>query len=616
MKQRKRHGALQVQARGAGSNLHFALRSAMDCCPFLFLGYAAKILCSVGVPIASVYLPKIVIQKITGHGQLMQLILSVLLFMGSIAVMRGVATFTTKYCYFQKLNLNAYYLRKLTHKGLTTDYENQENERFRKLQEESSAACNGNYSPMTEIYDIFAELMAGILGVGAYLAILIKLSPVIICLLIAATFGSFFLNRRIIHWEADHADIRIDHRQRTSYINATASDVRSAKDIRLYKMQIWLDHVYHQNMEQLRIWYQQYTKKIFGVSVFDGLLGIVRDLIAYAYLIFLVMNEKIEVADFVLYFGVVTGFSVWLSGILGQFNALHRVSLAFDHFREYLEFPDTYRRSDGISCDTLLTAPRRIELKNVRYRYDGAQKDTLCGIDLTLEPGEHLAIVGLNGAGKTTLVKVLCGLADPTQGQVFYDGIDIRNYNRCEYYRLFSAVFQQFSLLPVTIAEIVAEAMPEEIDMLRVKTCLQQAGLWERVAALPNGMNSSFSRTIHDDGVEFSGGEVQKLLLARALYRQSPIMILDEPTAALDPIAENRLYQTYNTLMTNRSTIFISHRLASTRFCSRIILMEDGKIIESGTHDALLAQKGKYYQLFQAQAQYYQQHPGNEEGNE
>lgn len=208
------------------------------------------------------------------------------------------------------------------------------------------------------------------------------------------------------------------------------------------------------------------------------------------------------------------------------------------------------------------------------------------------------------------MVKLLCGLADPTEGMVCYGGTDVKEYNRDKYYRLFSAVFQQFSLLPVTFAEAVAEGELSRIDRRKVKACLQKAGLWEKIASLESGMDSEYSREVNDNGTGLSGGQIQKLLLARALYRNAPVMVLDEPTAALDPIAESNLYEIYNEVMKDSSAVFISHRLASTRFCDRIVLMEEGRIIEEGTYAELLAKQGRYYELYETQAKYYREHSG------
>lgn len=290
--------------------------------------------------------------------------------------------------------------------------------------------------------------------------------------------------------------------------------------------------------------------------------------------------------------------------------------MAVSHFRSFLSFPEQFQREGGVETDALLAFPKVIELKNVCYRYPGAKADTLLDINLKINPAEHLAVVGLNGAGKTTLVKLICGLIDPTAGTVLYDGTDVRAYNRTAYYRLFSAVFQQFSILPATIEEIAGESAPGQVDPEAAGNCLLQAGLWDKIQELPNGIKSTYSRVIQDDGIEFSGGELQKLLLARALYKNAPVMVLDEPTAALDPISESRLYETYHKVMENHSTVFISHRLASTRFCSRILLMDGGRIAEEGTHEQLLSQKGKYYELFETQAKYYREHPAGKEAEE
>ena len=241
------------------------------------------------------------------------------------------------------------------------------------------------------------------------------------------------------------------------------------------------------------------------------------------------------------------------------------------------------------------------------YRYPEADRDTISHLNLTIAPGEKLAVVGLNGAGKTTLIKLLCGFLEPTEGQVLLDGQDIRQYNRRDYYKLFSAVFQKFVILPGTIAENVAQRRTEEgIDRDRVAWCIQQAGLTDKIASLPQGLDTKMVRTVYEDAVELSGGETQRLMLARALYKNGPVLVLDEPTAALDPIAEDDIYQKYKGMTAGNTSIFISHRLASTRFCDRILLLDHGSIAEEGTHDQLLAKGGKYAQLFALQSRYYQ----------
>ena len=273
--------------------------------------------------------------------------------------------------------------------------------------------------------------------------------------------------------------------------------------------------------------------------------------------------------------------------------------------REFLEYPEPFCFEAGEPLSPNPQGNYALTLEDVSFRYPEAKKDTLSHISLTLRPGEKLAIVGLNGAGKTTLIRLLCGLLDPTSGRVLLNGQDIRRYNRRDYYRLFSAVFQDFSVLAASVAENVAQRI-EGVDMARVRRCVELAGIKEKIESLPQGYDTKLGRAVYEDAPELSGGEQQRLMLARALYKDAPIILLDEPTAALDPLAESDMYRRYNDLTRGRSAVYISHRLASTRFCDRILLLRDGGVAEEGTHDQLMARNGEYAALFQVQAQYYQ----------
>lgn len=587
-------------------NVLYCLRCTSKCCvSLLFLG-AAMILMNVAVPVLTTYLPKAVIACFTDNRSLTELVTTVLALMAGIVVLSGTKEFVKKYFFFHKYKMNTYYMKRVAKKGLTTDYCNQENEWFRKLQTESFACCNGNTSPLTGIYEVLINLLTSILGLAVFFGILSRLNKMLILFLAVYSAGGFFLNKRIIKWIDENSGERFGYQQRLDYINRSANDLRSAKDVRLYQMAAWFSAVYEQNMKGIAQWYRKFASKLFGVSVCDSGFGLVRESVVYAYLLNLVFHDQISVADFVLYFEALSAFSTWFGSIVEQLAALTQLSQRIQYFRAYLEYPETYRRNDGAAVP-MNGCAKVIELRNVSYRYDGAQEYALRGMNLKIEPSEHLAVVGVNGAGKTTLVKLICGLIDPTEGQVLYDGIDVREYNRTEYYRLFSAVFQQYSIMPVKIREIVAETPGEAVDDVRLRSCFEAAGLWQRAAQLPQGTDSNFGKTIYDDGVELSGGEIQKLLLARALYKSAPVLLLDEPTAALDPIAESQLYENYHSISAGKTSVFISHRLASTSFCDRILLIEKGIVCEEGTHAQLIERKGKYYSLFETQADYYRE---------
>jgi len=301
----------------------------------------------------------------------------------------------------------------------------------------------------------------------------------------------------------------------------------------------------------------------------------------------------------------VGGLTEWVSGILSGFSRLHMQCLDLSSFREFIEYDEPFKFEDGTPLEPEAKA-YELQLKNVKFKHTGGENDVIRGINLTIPAGEKLAIVGLNGAGKTTLIKLLCGFYDPSEGEVLLNGQNIKQYNRWDYYRHFSAVFQDFSVLPTTIADNISQNHGSA-DMEKVKKVIELAGLTQKIESLPEQYNTAVGRDIYEDGIEFSGGETQRLMLARALYKNAPVIILDEPTAALDPIAERDIYNKYNELCGGKTSVYISHRLASTRFCDRVILIEDGIIAEEGTHESLLAAGGKYAELFEVQSHYYQE---------
>ena len=390
------------------------------------------------------------------------------------------------------------------------------------------------------------------------------------------------------------------------YVKKVATQRAFAKDIRIFGLRQWLDDVWFSTLNLYRAFLGRREKIYIWTNIVDLLLALLRNGIAYAYLIYLTLTKGMSAAEFLLYFSAASGFTQWVTGILDQFSALHKGSLEISTVREFLEWPEPFKFEDGEPLTRERGKGYEIRLENVSFRYPEAEKDTLHSVNLTIRSGEKLAIVGLNGAGKTTLVKLVCGFLDPTEGRVLLNGEDIRKYNRRDYYALFSAVFQDFSMLEASVAENVSQKV-EGIDEARVWACLEQAGLTEKIQSLPDGIQTKLGRQVYEDGVELSGGETQRLMLARALYKDGPILALDEPTAALDPIAENDIYRKYNEMTAGKTSLFISHRLASTRFCDRILFLADGVIAEEGTHESLIALCGGYAKLFEVQSRYYQE---------
>jgi ATP-binding cassette subfamily B protein len=245
-----------------------------------------------------------------------------------------------------------------------------------------------------------------------------------------------------------------------------------------------------------------------------------------------------------------------------------------------------------------------VEFRHVYFKYPNAADHTLKDINLTLNGGKKQAFVGANGAGKTTFVKLLCRLYEPTEGEILLNGTDIRAYDYGAYLQLFSFVFQDFRLFAFSLGENIAAS--EDYDPVKAEECIRKASLEDRYRTMPDGLKTYLYRDVSENGVELSGGEAQKIALARALYKDSPVIVLDEPTAALDPIAEEQVYEGFSSMVGDRTAVYISHRLSSCRFCDEITVFDNGCIVQKGTHAELLAEEnGKYLELWNAQAQYY-----------
>ncbi len=492
----------------------------------------------------------------------------------------------------------------LLDKTVTMDYENLENpEGLTKL----SKALNNTGSDQSIsriVSDTISSFLANIAGILSYAGILTMLSPWITLTVIATTIAGFFLLKLIGKWSYEHRDCWKTYDRKLSYLQTNSGDFQRAKDMRLYRMTHWFLDIFAQTLADRMAWHKK--EQAFGFKVDLGMaaLSFLREGITYGVLVFLIFGRGMSADEFVLYFGLIGGFATWLLGLANNLETLNRVHLGFSEIREFLDIPNRQNHGKGIP---LPTDTFSIEFQNVCYRYAKNETDTIHNLSFRIEKGEKIAIVGLNGAGKTTLIKLMCGLYTPTSGRILINGKPVSDYNITDYYSLFSVVFQEIHMLPVSIARNISSQADEQVDEARVIDALKLAGLWKKVSSLPNGIHTKLIKSVYEDAVDFSGGEMQKLALARALYKNGKALILDEPTAALDPIAESRIYEEYNRMAQHHTSVFISHRLASTRFCDRIFFLEHGKIIETGTHDQLLKQGGKYAEMFAMQSHYYRE---------
>lgn len=564
----------------------------------------------VGVDVAKsllqLFVVPVILGKIEAKVPLAGLVETILLFSLGLVMTGAIGAYIRKNQFYGRITLRTNIARDIHDKINRTSYPNMDTQEFLNQREKAMNSIENNDSAAEAIWGTLESLVKNVLGFVIYLFLLVRIDAVVIAVTLLTTFLGYGLtlqiNKRMSKLEKEQLPIY----HRLDYIRKQAQDGALAKDIRIFDMKDWLAELYERSLNSLAQFLLRKARAYFGKDAVNAILNFVRNGVAYLYLVRMVLEGSMGAAEFLLYFSAITTFTTWVEGILAGMADLHRHGLDISYLREFLEYKEPFLFEEGEKLEPVAGGAYEIELQNVSFRYPSAEQDTIHNLNLKIRRGEKLAVVGLNGAGKTTLIKLICGFLDPTEGSVLLNGEDIRKFNRRDYYRHFAAVFQEFSLFAGSIAENVAQT-EEGIDMESVRDCIEKAGMKQKIEALPQGYDTYLGREVYENAIELSGGESQRLMLARALYKKAPIIVLDEPTAALDPLAESDMYNRYHELTGECTSVYISHRLASTRFCNRIILLDGGEIKEEGTHESLLAAGGEYARLFEMQSQYYRE---------
>ncbi len=401
---------------------------------------------------------------------------------------------------------------------------------------------------------------------------------------------------------------RSDSEKKERYIVKSLEDRHFSKDIRLFALLPHLKKLFSVYHNQHAGYLKKESNVQLGSVFVSSTAVLIRDILAYVYLAYRLLAGELMISDFVYLAALVTHFSAWMNHIVENANELIIFSAQMEQFRDFMDM-EIEEEPGHVTAKDVSSQPE-IVFSNVSYHYPESEKLIFDNFNLRIAPGEKLALVGVNGAGKTTLMHLLMGLLKPSQGDILIDGKNSKDFSKKEYYQLFSPVFQDITIFPESIAKNITGS--PRVDKDRLDQAIKTAGFADYVESLPEKEQTKLVRDSAASAIDLSGGLNQRMLLARALYKDAPINILDEPTAALDPLAESRMYEEYDTMSRNKTTIFISHRLASTRFCDRIIFLEEGKVLEEGSHQELMEKRGDYFSMYEAQSAYYQEETYNE----
>lgn len=575
-------------------------------------------LCSALLPLLNALLPRLILDQLgqaqaltwaagralpAGMQTVLQNCLNILLAYLVLAGLAGaLSSIFRNYSYGRISYLRLDYLRDVMTCQLSMDYHYVEDAAFNDRINRVMDAVAGDNAGLQMVYRQAFLLPADLLSTLVLLVILAQAKVWLIILPLLTLFALFWARYR-------SGKLRYELRDQTSKANRKrylytrlAQDFSYGKDIRLFDLSGMVLNYYQQILQDYLDLLRQIARREFNFNHVPLVVRLASTGVSLAVLVKLALAHTISIANFAFYLTAYTG----LMQVLDQMSI--KLSLIVSEGRyvqEFLDFVDQDLQAESGSQLIPADADIAVEFKDVSFHYPGSDDLVLEHLNLTIKPREKLALVGINGAGKSTLVRLMTGLFLPSSGQVLINGVDTRDLDRTALYKAFSVVFQSEKPLAITVAQQVVGRL-DQIDRPKVEAVLRQVGLWDKVAASPQGMDSNLLKVIDPEGLMLSGGESQKLLLARALYKDAPAFILDEPTSALDALAESQVYQEFAQALEGRTGLFISHRLASTSFCDRIVLLSGGRIAEIGSHEELMAARGLYYEMFTTQGKYYQ----------
>lgn len=579
------------------NNIKFVLQNVRRMNKLYLVIYFLRIPIEVFSSLVLIYFPKLVIDWVSTGYNASQLFENILIYVIILLSLSVIKSLFYNYINSMKYSFQMEFNKLKIEKMLYTDYYHLEDNKIMSSFEKAGYGTN-----CENIINSLSDLLIKLFGIITYGSILIKFSPIVLFAVIILQIPLHIFTKNMLKKKINNREKILDNSRKINYLALISFMYNYGKDIRLFNMSPWLSKKTDEIVEYDINLSDKNNSFDFKVSLFTVFIFLIKNSISYGVLLYLLINKSIEISEFVLYVSLVSGLSEWVSSISANFNTIYENSINVTYLRQFIDISETFNRKTTnykINKNSV-----SIEFKNACFTYDG--EEFIENLNLYIKAHEKIAIVGPNGSGKTTLVKLLCGMYKLNSGEILINDVNINDINIFEYYELFSTVFQDSDIVGISIEDFISSVDDSKVNIEKLNYAIEQAGLKEKIEHLEEKEKTILGKGLYEKSTVFSGGELQKLLLARAIYKDAPVLVLDEPTAALDPIAEFEFYKSYMDVYKEKTSIFITHRLASTKFCDKICYIENGKIVESGTHDDLISLKGKYYEMFMAQSKFYQ----------
>lgn len=554
------------------------------------------------IPIVSVVVPKYILDELAGQQRFSVLAMYIGILVGYLLIAGSLSSWLSLQSFTLRIKVTADWGFFMHQKLVEADFENLENPQFLNLKEKANKFLYGDFHGFSYLFDSALSVMGQILTLAGILSIIATLNLWMVFLSIVLVLASTYVESRAKRKDMALSLEMVDVERGWNYYSELFENFQYGKEIRINSLSKWLLEKERDYAYRAVGCYRRRNNFHVKSGIFSSFMTFVQQIAAYMYLVVRVVRGNLTIGGFTLYISAITSFADAMRKVMAGIVEIRAYGIYYDAVVEYMNIPKKLRESGK---EPLTLPPYEICFENVSFRYHGQKEYALKSVSFSIHAGEKLSIVGENGAGKTTLIKLLTRLYEPTEGRILLNGKDIRDYAYEEYMSLFSAVFQDYQLFAMSLYENVS--MARGGDRKNIEKTLREAGLSVRLDSLSKGLNTHVYKIFDENGFEPSGGEGQKIAIARAIYKNAPIVILDEPTAALDPRAEYEIYQHFDELVQGKTALYISHRLSSARFCDRIIVLKDGYIIENGTHRELYAmENGVYHELYQMQAQFYE----------